>query len=72
MLYEVITEGSGLARAGLRLAGHVVLFEGDRQRGRLNRRTELEAGIADAGADVSVQRQSVKPEIAQMVLRHKI
>jgi hypothetical protein len=44
-------EGGGLARPGLRLAGHVFALEGDRQGGLLDRRALDEAGAADSGED---------------------
>ena len=63
-------KGGGLAGAGLRLTGDVVILEGDRKRTRLDGRTKLEAGIADAGLNPFLDLKTIESEVTQMVLRH--
>jgi len=63
-------ECGSLAGSCLRLAGHIALFQCKRQGIGLNRCTEFETHILDAGVEAFFKLQSVESEVAQMVISH--
>jgi hypothetical protein len=63
-------EGGGFARPGLRLAGHVLAVEGDREGVGLNGGAVAEAGFGDATGDGLCEGEIVELECAEMGARH--
>jgi hypothetical protein len=63
-------ESRGLARAGLRLAGHIAPLQRYRQGLCLDRRTEDKSGIHDALHQRACQRQGLEGQGTEMFIAH--